>query len=166
MSRSVWLRVIWETNLYLKRILRYFKTFDTCVWDNFAVNRSTFATVKCWNAFIFTVPSKIDINKTSNSSTNESITLKWETPCRPNGIITNYTINITNIDTGEEQLNSTKSNATNETIQGLMPYRNYTISISGNTIAGGGNYSDPLEVTTAVGSKYAALVILYVLHDT
>lgn len=151
-------------------ILRCCKTFAKHVQDNSAGRKSLFATAKCCNAFtFFTVPSKIDINRITNTVTSKSITLKWETPCRPNGIITNYTIQIKNTNPSDEQPDSTKitsSNETTETIEGLMPYRNYTISISGNTIAGANNDSDTFKLTTNISSKYSALVILYDLHDT
>ncbi|KAL4233516.1 hypothetical protein ACF0H5_008197 [Mactra antiquata] len=94
-------------------------------------------------------PTKVrQLNSTSKS--NESILLSWLIPCRANGVITNYTIYINNTDNNTAWKISSTDTSVNVTDK-ILPYRNYSINVIGNTVIGEGNMTDNIEVTTSIG---------------
>ncbi|KAL4233512.1 hypothetical protein ACF0H5_008193 [Mactra antiquata] len=94
-------------------------------------------------------PTKVrQLNSTRKS--NESILLSWLIPCRPNGVITDYTIYINNTDNNAAWKISSNATSVNVTDK-ILPYRNYSINVIGNTVIGEGNMTDNIEVTTSIG---------------
>ena len=88
---------------------------------------------------------------TANSST--SIWLSWTPPppATRNGIITEYRINVTELDTGRVMLLTTF--ATSFVVQALHPYYNYECTVSAHTVATG-PYSFPVTIQTPEDSKF------------
>ena len=68
--------------------------------------------------------------------TSKSVTLTWKPPTEPNGFISEYQFQCS----GENYVvnsNVTGSQTTN-TLNGLLPYTNYSCSITAHTSVGGG----------------------------
>ncbi|XP_053390364.1 protein sidekick homolog [Mercenaria mercenaria] len=84
----------------------------------------------------------------------ESGNLDWSPPCRPNGIITKYTINIRNVDTDVSWTNNTSSNETHYTIRNLLPYSNYTVKIAANTKEGPGKFAKETNLRTKIAKPW------------
>ena len=77
-----------------------------------------------------------------------SLTLSWGFPPEENrnGIISGYSINVTNNATGSVVILST--NANTFTVTSLSPYTTYLCSVAAQTGIGLGPYSIPLTVRT------------------
>ena len=73
-------------------------------------------------------------------------------PEERNGIITGYTINVTNLDNGTvEQFTTTV--VSNFTISNLRPFTTYVATISARTAIGMGPFSNVLSVQTLEDGK-------------
>ncbi|XP_053398123.1 phosphatidylinositol phosphatase PTPRQ-like [Mercenaria mercenaria] len=94
-----------------------------------------------------------DIENLTVNPSAESANLSWSSPCRTNGILTKYTINLRNVDTNESWTNNTSSNETNHTIRNLLPYSNYTIMIAANTKVGPGKFAQNTTLQTKIDKK-------------
>ena len=74
-----------------------------------------------------------------------TITIQWDPPSSPNGVITHYVVTY----------NGTTVNTTNAstmfTLRELEPFTTYTISVAANNGARVGNASDGIVVRTAEG---------------
>ena len=68
-----------------------------------------------------------------------------------NGVITRYSVNITNRNSGESVLLSTAE--TSITVQQLTPFTAYLCSVAAETSVGLGPYTLPLTVTTNEDGK-------------
>ena len=74
---------------------------------------------------------------------------------RQNGIITGYSVNVTNNDTGVSMLLSSTENSI--TVAQLSPYTTYLCSVAAQTVVGLGPYTSPITVTTDEdGNNYLA----------
>ena len=85
--------------------------------------------------------------------------LSWSAPpaVNHNGIIRNYTINITEENTGR-QLQLT-SNTNSQRVESLHPYYNYTCAVSTVTVAAG-PYSVPVAITTLEDGMLTSYTVL------
>ena len=97
---------------------------------------------------IYTAPSYPPSNYTAVALSSCSILLTWEAPPAEgqNGIITGYTINLTELETGEVSTMFTESN--NFTLYSLRPFTTCGFLVSAQTVAGGGPATHFLSVTT------------------
>ena len=68
--------------------------------------------------------------------TSKSVTLTWKPPTEPNGFITEYRFQCS----GENHAVSSNvmGSQTTTTLSGLLPYTNYSCSITAHTSVGGG----------------------------
>ena len=71
----------------------------------------------------------------SDSST--SIKLTWSAPVKPNGVITGYILQCRSAE-GETRLQRLMSSQITNVLSGLLPYTNYSCSITAHTSAGEG----------------------------
>ena len=74
----------------------------------------------------------------------QTISISWDVPSMPNGIITVYEIHYTN--NGSDTYNTTN---TQYTIGGLLPNTSYTIEVRAYTSIGGGEW---MSITTSTNS--------------
>ena len=97
---------------------------------------------------IYTVPSSPPRNYTAVALSSRSILLTWDTPPveGQNGIITGYTVNITELETGESSTMFTEPH--NLTVYSLQPFTTYGFLVSAQTVAGSGPTTRLLSVTT------------------
>ena len=94
-------------------------------------------------------------NFTVSVNTSRSLTLYWTPPLplEANGIVTDYTINVTSsIGINSFQIGS---NANTYTLTSLRPYVRYTCLVAAHTIIGQGPFSIRLAVTTPEESPEA-----------
>ena len=68
------------------------------------------------------------------SENSISIVFAWSAPAIPNGVITEYQLQCS----GGGQVYSNNVMETTTTLSGLLPYANYSCSITAHTSAGGG----------------------------
>ena len=97
---------------------------------------------------IYTAPSYPPSNYTAVALSSRSILLTWNAPPAEgqNGIITGYTINITELETGDVSTMFTESH--NLTLYSLQPFTTYGSLVSAQTVAGRGPATHFLSVTT------------------
>ncbi len=94
------------------------------------------------------VPSASPLGFTGSASTSRSATITWSPPPadQQNGVIIQYLINVTVVETGVSfQLTST---STSLTVTTLLPYRNYICIIAAVTSVGIGPFSSRFTLTT------------------
>lgn len=98
-------------------------------------------------------PSFAPIGLSVISQLSSSLTLAWMAPPleRQNGLITGYSINVTNSDTGASMLLSSSGNSI--TVAELSPYTSYLCSVAAQTIVGLGPYTSSISVTTGEDGK-------------
>ena len=77
-----------------------------------------------------------------------SFSLTWEAPIKPNGVITEYQLQCS----GGGQVYNRTVMETTTTLSGLLPYTNYSCSITAHTSVGGGPAATT-SVTTEEDSK-------------
>ncbi|XP_060604246.1 phosphatidylinositol phosphatase PTPRQ-like [Ruditapes philippinarum] len=95
-----------------------------------------------------------DVRNLTIITTSSNASLTWVTPCETNGIITMYSINITNNDTSTTWENETDGNMTQFVVQNLLPYSNYSFSLAASTEKGIGNRSIDIEKRTDTAKPY------------
>ena len=97
--------------------------------------------------YLLSAPSDAPLNISIFATSPSSISLSWLPPALAdrNGIITEYRLNLTELDTGMEQLLT--SLTTSYVIQGLHPYYMYLILVSAHTVDTG-PYSEAQVIQT------------------
>lgn len=71
-------------------------------------------------------------NITAEDISSRHIYLSWTQPCHPNGVITNYTINVTNLNESSNaghDIRFTNNSRTSFNVTGLLPYRSYKFTV-------------------------------------
>ena len=110
-----------------------------------------------------TVPSAPqELQYTNLSST--SIQVTWRPPMSINGIFQRYIIMVTQLVTQNsmnQTLDTTNVNVTMFNITDLEEFERYTIVVYGETDAGVGPGSDPLDVLTDEGGKGLYFIVLF-----
>ncbi|XP_023933515.1 uncharacterized protein LOC106162457 [Lingula anatina] len=93
------------------------------------------------------------VNITQNGKTGLNIT--WKAPDNPRGIITGYQLRVT------DNQDSNFHNATDEfkALPDLLSYQNHTIEVHAYTVAGPGNWSNPLTVLTGEAPESKGILI-------
>ena len=100
-----------------------------------------------------TAPTAAPVGLDVTSQSANSISLTWAPPQleEQNGVITRYTVNVTNVNTGESVLLYTTE--TSITVQQLTPFTAYLCSVAAETSVGLGPYTLALTVTTNEDGK-------------
>ena len=95
-----------------------------------------------------TVPSGPPQNIIAETSTSRSIYITWNPPLAEdqNGMITNYIVNVTGVETGEQVQLTTESESVNVT--GLTPYTTYLCIVAASTAIGSGPFSTVTTIRT------------------
>ena len=116
-----------------------------------------------------TAPSSPPRNYAGVALSSRSILLTWDAPPveGQNGIITGYTVNITELETGEVSTMFTESH--NFTLHSLQPFTTYGFLVSAQTVGGGGPTTRLLSVTTeeeglAISASTTKLQRLFSIH--
>ena len=99
----------------------------------------------CVHAAPSSSPTELSVSQT----TSTSFYLSWvePLPVYQNGLIRQYLINVTELDTGNYYSYSTT--ATEFTVAFLHPYYYYTCSVAAVTVAAG-PFSDPITIQTEI----------------
>ena len=97
----------------------------------------------------YTAPSGAPVNIVATSLSSTSVELSWNPPPtdQQNGIITDYYINMTEVETGVT-VQLTVTGATSLLIDTLHPYYVYNFFISAATVVGQGPYSTLFSIQT------------------
>uniref|UniRef100_A0A8D2L7L9 Ephrin type-B receptor 3 n=1 Tax=Varanus komodoensis TaxID=61221 RepID=A0A8D2L7L9_VARKO len=85
-----------------------------------------------------------------HGSTGSSMTLSWEPPKQPNGIILDYEIKYFEKGQSDGIANTVTSQKNMVRLEGLKPNSAYTVQVRARTVAGYGQYSFPMEFRTPV----------------
>lgn len=104
------------------------------------------------------VPSGIPTNLTGDATSHESIFLSWDPPLfeEQNGVITGYTINVTNL-RREETMQFSVMDSRNLSVGSLLPHTTYACVVAAHTINGTGPFSQQFLVRTLETSKCCLL---------
>ena len=94
-----------------------------------------------------TEPGDSPQNLTATNITNTSAILKWEEPATPNGRIRGYHIQVPSVN-----INMTVGAVKQATVEGLVPYTWYIISVRAFTVAGDGPAAT-VAIRTMKGSE-------------
>ena len=100
----------------------------------------------CFTSNIPLVPSAPVVNLSYVNESSTSILVSWSPPLSPNGIITNYTVIVTRVQTGMNLTLST--NDTELLIIDLEAHTDYLVIVFAETDAGVGEPSHSLAVLT------------------
>ena len=102
---------------------------------------------------IFLAPSASPDRIVVSNTTANSFLLSWNSPPRSsqNGVIRNYTIILTEEDTGREI--ETATQRTSELFETLHPFYNYTFQVAAVTVAVG-PFSQIRKITTLEDGEY------------
>ena len=95
----------------------------------------------------------LEVVATNTSST--SIMVVWSPPAIPRGIITSYTITyyVTSAGENNSSTEETDTDATNGAVDGLMKFTQYSLYVQASTVAGIGDRSETVTVTTDEDSE-------------
>ena len=103
-----------------------------------------------------TEPDTAPHNLRATAQNSTSIAVNWLPPVKPNGIITEYHLQCSG---GGEIFTSVLSGSqTATTLSGLLPYTNYSCSITAHTSVGGGPEATT-SVTTKQDGKYYLIML-------
>ena len=122
---------------------KYFMSTDDC-----DMCESISVSFWCIHHLSLTVPSGPPLMFNAIAQSSQSIILVWEPPSPEdqNGLIVGYTINITDLETGERYQHL--STSTNITIGSLTPFTTYICIIAARTNIGIGPFSTVVTVQT------------------
>ncbi|XP_078584040.1 phosphatidylinositol phosphatase PTPRQ-like isoform X2 [Branchiostoma floridae x Branchiostoma japonicum] len=134
-----------SVRLYTIDGLTPYTNYTLCLWAwNSAGNGSQSCVTEETEQDVPSAPRNLAVREINP----RSITLKWDSPAEPNGIILGYTIMYTMEGASDAQEVST-SNTTVQ-ITGLRAYTTYSFQVAARTVEGQGAKSGPLEETTSV----------------
>uniref|UniRef100_A0AAR2LIT6 Ephrin type-A receptor 8 n=1 Tax=Pygocentrus nattereri TaxID=42514 RepID=A0AAR2LIT6_PYGNA len=92
-------------------------------------------------------PSQVMAVRQENASMN-SVTLMWNEPEQPNGVILEYDIKYYEKDKEQQSYSTLKSKTTSAKVSGLKPGTSYIFQIRARTSAGCGRFSPSVEIQT------------------
>ena len=82
-------------------------------------------------------------------NTSSCLSVSWEVPARPNGIIVGYTISCMTPPTTAMPITfSVPGSVLSHLLMGLEPFTNYTREVTANTSAGGGHLTQTQKERT------------------
>ena len=111
-----------------------------------------------YDTLFFPVPS-CPCNLSGISNNSMSLSFTWDAPLKPNGVITKYVF--LRSCGGMEHVISITGSQTTTTLSGLLPYTNYSCSITAHTSVGGGPPATASVITLQDGEQiYHVLVSL------
>ncbi|KAK4315462.1 hypothetical protein Pmani_013377 [Petrolisthes manimaculis] len=141
--------------------LNFYTDYTVCVTSSV---EGIPATPKCDSETTVTgIPGGPPENIIGVSSTTEALTVEWDPPATPNGVITNYLVNWSPDDPSEPIITT----ATTYTLTDLEPCTDYTISISAATAKGNGPPGDASQTTLPkVPDSPSDLVVASVLDQS
>ncbi|XP_066529328.1 ephrin type-A receptor 8 [Hoplias malabaricus] len=108
-------------------------------------------------------PSQVMAVRQENASIN-SVTLLWNEPEQPNGVILEYDIKYYEKDKEQQSYSTLKSKSTSAKVSGLKPGTSYIFQIRARTSAGCGRFSPSVEIQTgkAVPLRYNTVTIVWI----
>ncbi|NXC17408.1 EPHA8 protein, partial [Corythaeola cristata] len=108
-------------------------------------------------------PSQVVVVRQESTGQN-SVTLLWQEPDQPNGIILEYEIKYYEKDKEMQSYSTLKSKGTTATISGLKPATRYIFQVRARTSAGCGRFSQTVEVETGkpVSLRYDTMTIVWI----
>ncbi|KPP61364.1 hypothetical protein Z043_120547 [Scleropages formosus] len=85
--------------------------------------------------------------------TRHTVSLSWQEPERPNGVILEYEVKYYEKDQNERSYRIIKTASRNADIKGLNPLTSYVFHVRARTAAGYGDFSTPFEFMTNSGER-------------
>uniref|UniRef100_A0A8C2L0V1 receptor protein-tyrosine kinase n=1 Tax=Cyprinus carpio TaxID=7962 RepID=A0A8C2L0V1_CYPCA len=99
--------------------------------------------------------------------TRHAVSLAWQQPERPNGVILEYEVKYYEKDQNERSYRIMKTSSRSAEIKGLSPLTSYVFHVRARTAAGYGDFSAPFEfMTNSDGANSTVLLVsmLYIHH--
>uniref|UniRef100_A0A8C1P1P3 receptor protein-tyrosine kinase n=1 Tax=Cyprinus carpio TaxID=7962 RepID=A0A8C1P1P3_CYPCA len=92
--------------------------------------------------------------------TRHAVSLAWQQPERPNGVILEYEVKYYEKDQNERSYRIMKTSSRNAEIKGLSPLTSYVFHVRARTAAGYGDFSAPFEfMTNSDGANSTVLLV-------
>ncbi|XP_056398130.1 ephrin type-A receptor 8 isoform X3 [Hyla sarda] len=116
-----------------------------------------------WNPPRDTAPSQVVVIRKEKTEQN-SVTLIWQEPDQPNGIILEYEIKYFEKDKEMQSYSTLKAKETRAVVNGLRPSTRYVFQVRARTSAGCGKFSQTIEVETskAIALRYDTMTIVWI----
>ena len=142
-----------EPSVAMSQLCQYFLCGTWAqVTNNICISSIIFAAqcITLYSCFLPTVPSGYPQNFSVSSESSHSALFIWTPPHESdrNGIITEYTINISAVETGEELQLQLNSSTTSVTVTTLTPYTTHFCIIAASTSVGIGPFSTIISFLT------------------
>ncbi|XP_075705027.1 ephrin type-A receptor 8-like [Rhinoderma darwinii] len=108
-------------------------------------------------------PSQVVVIRKEKTAEN-SVTLIWQEPDQPNGIILEYEIKYFEKDKEMQSYSTLKAKDTRAVVTGLQPSTRYVFQVRARTSAGCGRFSQTVEVETSKGMalRYDTMTIVWI----
>ncbi|XP_056398127.1 ephrin type-A receptor 8 isoform X1 [Hyla sarda] len=108
-------------------------------------------------------PSQVVVIRKEKTEQN-SVTLIWQEPDQPNGIILEYEIKYFEKDKEMQSYSTLKAKETRAVVNGLRPSTRYVFQVRARTSAGCGKFSQTIEVETskAIALRYDTMTIVWI----
>ncbi|XP_031424074.1 ephrin type-A receptor 8 isoform X1 [Clupea harengus] len=108
-------------------------------------------------------PSQVIAIRQENASQN-SVSLLWQEPDQPNGVILEYDIKYHEKDNELQSYSTVKAKNTSAKVSGLKPGTRYVFQVRARTSAGCGRFSQTVEIQTgkAVPLRYDTMTITWI----
>ncbi|XP_072011550.1 ephrin type-A receptor 8 isoform X1 [Engystomops pustulosus] len=108
-------------------------------------------------------PSQVVVIRKEKTAQN-SVTLIWQEPDQPNGIILEYEIKYFEKDKEMQSYSTLKSKDTRAIVTGLKPSTRYVFQVRARTSAGCGRFSQTVEVETSkeIALRYDTMTIVWI----
>ena len=102
---------------------------------------------------MYAVPNGPPQNILALALSSDTITLTWDPPLvqNQNGLITDYIVNYTALDTGE--ITQVLTSARSLTVNSLAPFSSYAFIVAARTATGAGPFSTDVTVQTLEDGK-------------
>ena len=106
----------------------------------------------------------------SSGSDVDQISITWNQPSIPNGIITVYELRYRKSDSSDSFIYVNGTTNTQHIIDGLLPNTSYTVGVRAYTIAGPGEWTDETIMTSDIRKNleycsYKPVCYLFCLHS-
>uniref|UniRef100_A0A8C1PAV2 receptor protein-tyrosine kinase n=1 Tax=Cyprinus carpio TaxID=7962 RepID=A0A8C1PAV2_CYPCA len=98
--------------------------------------------------------------------TRHAVSLAWQQPERPNGVILEYEVKYYEKDQNERSYRIMKTSSRNAEIKGLSPLTSYVFHVRARTAAGYGDFSAPFEFMTNSDGANSTVLLVSVIGST
>uniref|UniRef100_A0AAR2JKS1 receptor protein-tyrosine kinase n=1 Tax=Pygocentrus nattereri TaxID=42514 RepID=A0AAR2JKS1_PYGNA len=148
---------VWAVNGVSQQSPSPEQAVSVTVTTNQAGESALFSKSVCFFFFFFFFPRPAPSPVTSIQAkdiTRHAVSLAWQQPERPNGVILEYEVKYYEKDQNERSYRIMKTSSRSADIKGLSPLTSYVFHVRARTAAGYGEFSAPFEFMTNSGGLH------------